>query len=366
MSSNELVRTVGAPAIANMDDLARVSEMFAKSGLFRDSRDAAQAGVKILAGLESGFGAFAAMSGVHVIEGKASIGANLMALAIKRSGKYNYKVLEHTETSCSVEIYERWDGVWQSAGKSGFTIDDAKAAGVRFKDSKNNPTPWAKFPRNMLFARAISNAVRWYCPDCMNVTAYVAEELGATVDGEGDVIQAELVELESAPETPEPVAPTVVTPKPGNTANTQAETPVEETVAPESIGPGRAREMLKALAKLGLTVEKQLALFDRVTKATRDVIGIEPSDLTVDEAKRVMGVAKREAAKPVWEKWQSDEDARTYAAKSETFSSGQELMTGWESVKAQVGKENDGDLGDLYRIWFEFVNERIEAEKKAA
>lgn len=142
--------------------------------------------------------------------------------------------------------------------------------------------------------------------------------------------------------------------------------PVE--VTPEGIGPGRAREMLKALAKLGLTVEKQLALFDRVTKATRDVIGIEPSDLTEDEVKRVMGAAKREAeaAKPVWEKWETDQDARTYAAKSETFSSGQQLMGAWEEAKAQVGKENDGVLDDLYRVWFEFVNARVEQEKADA
>ncbi len=178
-------------------------------------------------------------------------------------------------------------------------------------------------------------------------------------------------EAESAPETPEPVAPTAVTPERENTveaAPVAAETPVQETAIPEGIGPGRAREMLKALAKLGLTVEKQLALFDRVTKATRDVIGIEPSDLTVDEAKRVMGAAKREAeaAKPVWEKWQSDEDARSYGAKSGTFSQGgHTLMLAWDEVKAQVGKVSEGDLSNLYRRWFEFVNARVELDKKA-
>jgi hypothetical protein len=71
-----------APTIQSMDDLARMAEMFAKSGYFKDSKDAAQAGVRILCGIESGFGAFAAMTGVHVIQGKPTFGANLMAVAI--------------------------------------------------------------------------------------------------------------------------------------------------------------------------------------------------------------------------------------------------------------------------------------------
>ena len=49
----------------------------------------------------------------------------------------------------------------------------------------------AKFARNMLFARAISNGARWYCPDLFSGNpVYVPEELGAIVDGEGNVIAA--------------------------------------------------------------------------------------------------------------------------------------------------------------------------------
>ena len=65
--SNELVKAGGAPAVRTMDDLARISKMFAESGLFKDTKDAAQCGIRILAGLEMGFGAFQSMSGVHII-----------------------------------------------------------------------------------------------------------------------------------------------------------------------------------------------------------------------------------------------------------------------------------------------------------
>jgi hypothetical protein len=48
----------------------------------------------------------------------------------------------------------------------------------------------------MLFSRAISNGLRWYCPDALSMTAYTPEELGAQVDGEGNMLA-----LPSAAET---------------------------------------------------------------------------------------------------------------------------------------------------------------------
>lgn len=169
----------GTLAVRNMDDLARMADMLAKSGYFKDAREAAQAGVKVLAGLEMGFGAFASMTGIHLIDGKPSVGANLLAQAVKRSGRYNYRVTRHTDTECSIAFYEHGEKV----GESSFSMDDAKAAGVASRG------PWKAYPKAMLFARALSQGVRWHCPDVLGgTTAYVPEELGAPVDGEGNVI----------------------------------------------------------------------------------------------------------------------------------------------------------------------------------
>lgn len=180
--SNEMVKAAGAPAIRDMQDLTRVADMFAASGFFKDAKDAAQCGVKVLAGLESGFGAFASMTGIHLIQGKPTFGANLMAIAVKRSGRYNYRVLEHTDQICRIAFYERWGSEWQEVGISTFSIEDAKNANLM-----NNPT-WKNYPRNMLYARAMSNGQRWYAPDALGITAYTPEELGASVDGEGNVL----------------------------------------------------------------------------------------------------------------------------------------------------------------------------------
>jgi len=150
----------------------------AASGFFQDSRDAAQAVVKIMAGREMGFGPFAAMTGVYIIQGRPSIGANLMAAAVKKSGRYDYRVVEMTSEKCAIDFFQGKDVL----GRSTFTLDEAKKAGTKNLD---------KFPRNMLFARAMSNGCRWYCPDVFNGAAvYTPEELGANVNEDGEVIES--------------------------------------------------------------------------------------------------------------------------------------------------------------------------------
>jgi hypothetical protein len=170
-------------SIQTVDDLGRIAKMMAASGFFADCKDAAQAGVKIMAGLELGFPAFASLVGIQIIKGKPVMGANLQAAAIKRSGKYNYRVKEHTPVNCSIEFLERFDGKWESCGTSDFSMDDAKAAGLNGGDN------WRKYPKNMLFARAVSNGVRWYCPDLfLGAPVYTPDEFGIPVNEEGEAI----------------------------------------------------------------------------------------------------------------------------------------------------------------------------------
>jgi hypothetical protein len=176
---NELAKTAPRNIIATFDDAERAARAMAGSGFFQDARQANQAIVKILAGQELGFGPFASMTGVAIIQGKPAIGANLQAAAVKRTGKYNYRVIEMTNEACELEFYEGG----QVVGKSRFDMKDAAAAGLSSKDN------WKKFPRNMLFARAISNGIKWYAPDIFNgATVYTPDELGATEDEEGRAI----------------------------------------------------------------------------------------------------------------------------------------------------------------------------------
>lgn len=214
----ELVKyqALSASMIQSMDDAERVATAMAASGFFSDAKGAAQALVKILAGQEMGFGPFAAMDGVHIIQGKPSVGANLMAAAVKRSGRYTYRVISLDDTGCELAFYEGG----QEIGRSTFTTEDAAKAQVGGKDN------WKKFPRNMLFARAMSNGVRWYCPDVFGgATAYTPDELGAIEDVDGHIIDV--------PAKPQPThqdAP-VTTAPPEPEAEPAAQTPPEVQAA---------------------------------------------------------------------------------------------------------------------------------------
>jgi len=145
-------------------DLMTVAKAFTASGYFVDVKSEGQAMVKIMAGQEMGIPPFQAMQGIHIIVGKCVVGAGVMASRVKGSGKYDYSVIEHSEKTCSINFLQ--DG--QIIGNSTFTIEDAKKAGTKNLD---------KFPKNMLFARAISNGVKWYTPDIFTGAVYVPEEL---------------------------------------------------------------------------------------------------------------------------------------------------------------------------------------------
>ena len=183
---NELAVVKRNSVVTTYDEVERAAKAMAASGFFTDTKSISQAIVKIMAGQELGFGPFASMNGVYIIQGRPSFGANMMAAAVKASGRYNYRVIEMSDTKCEIAFFENG----QECGRSSFTLEDAKKAGTKNLD---------KFPRNMLFARAMSNGVRWYCPDVTNgSTVYTPEELGAEVDAEGNVVElpTEVIEAE--------------------------------------------------------------------------------------------------------------------------------------------------------------------------
>ena len=178
---NELV-------VRNELDIMSLGDVLAKSGFFEDSRQAAQAVVKVLAGQELGFGPVASMTGVNIIKGRVALSANLIAAAVKRSGKYNYRVTVHDDKECTIVFFENGEEV----GISSFTASDAKRAQL-------SGANWTKYPRNMLFARAISNGAKFYCPDIFGGPVYTPDELGANVDGyTGEVIDGEFTQSSPA------------------------------------------------------------------------------------------------------------------------------------------------------------------------
>lgn len=176
--SNALAKS--GNAVAAMVDVMPMDALAAnmvKSGFFKDARDVSHAIVKVQAGRELGLPPVASMTGIYIVEGKVTLAATTMAMLIQKSGKYRFHVLKHTDTACEIEFF---CGPL-SLGVSGFTIQDAARAGLAGRG------PWKSYPRNMLYARAMSNGAKMYCPEVLGGPVYSTEEMidaGKTIDGE--------------------------------------------------------------------------------------------------------------------------------------------------------------------------------------
>jgi hypothetical protein len=154
----------------DFEGLLKVGAMLAKSGFFPDAKVEAQAVAKILAGAELGVGPVASLRGIDLINGKLAPNAGLISALIKRRRPaYDFRVIENTNQRCELAFYEHG----REVGRSSFSADDAKTALL----TEGN---WKKFPRNMMFARALTNGARWYCADIFLGGVYVPEELGET------------------------------------------------------------------------------------------------------------------------------------------------------------------------------------------
>ncbi len=170
----------------------RVGGLLAASGYFADAMEMAKAAVKVMAGEELGILPVASMMGIHIIKGKVVLSANLIASRIKAHG-YDYTFEQFDATVCKLDFWSRpEDGKRRLLGKSSFSIQDAVAAGIK-------SDMYSKYPRNMLFSRAISNGARWFTPDIFaGVPVYSPDEFGVVTDHDGEMQHPEPT-IESKP-----------------------------------------------------------------------------------------------------------------------------------------------------------------------
>lgn len=168
--------------IMPVEQILPMAKLFAESGMFTDAKQAAQAFVKIQAGQEIGLAPFASMTGINIILGKPTFGAGVIASCVKGSAKYDFKVKSLTDKECSIDFFEGKEFI----GNSTFTLEDAKKQATKNLD---------KFPKNMLYARAMSNGQKWFCPDVFQMSVYVPEEMPEITEN----ITHEVVEIVQPP-----------------------------------------------------------------------------------------------------------------------------------------------------------------------
>lgn len=147
--------------------LIRWGKVIVASQVFSQFRTPAEVAVAVLAGREQGLRSIESLNSVFFVNGRPTWTANALAGFVKKSRRYDFRVKTRTETTCELVFLQ--DG--QEVGTSVWTLKDAERAGLAGKDV------WRKYPRQMLFARALSEGVRVYCPDLIAGGAYTVGEL---------------------------------------------------------------------------------------------------------------------------------------------------------------------------------------------
>ncbi len=180
--SNQLVPMSEAQTY---DLILKQAEMLAQSKIVpsayrRQSPDIVAAG---LAGRAYGWDVMTALRNFHVIEGTASLKPEAMLGLVRQVG--HSVTIEVTDTHATATGKRADTG---DTHVSTFTMKDAEAAGLAKKRN------WAQYRSAMLTWRAVSQLCRVLFPDVVLGAGYVPEEIGASVDQSGDVIDAEIME----------------------------------------------------------------------------------------------------------------------------------------------------------------------------
>jgi hypothetical protein len=181
---SNLVRLVEQPTL-DLSSVLDLAKVFVQSGYFDGVKSISQAAVKIMAGREFGIGPFASMQGVYIVGGRPAFMAQLLAAKIKNSGRYDYRIVEFPEDHCTIDFFERG----RKVGTESFSIKDARRQATKNME---------KFPRNMLFARALSNGARFHCAGIFGgAPAYVPEDFGMEQRADGGYDETDVIDPES-------------------------------------------------------------------------------------------------------------------------------------------------------------------------
>lgn len=121
----------------------------------------------VLTGRALGLDDMHALRSIHVVDGRATLGAELMVSLVRRAGHSISGEMGAESATAKGRRSDTGDEMSVT-----WTIEDAKRAGLAGKQN------WAKYPGSMLWARAVSQLVRMLFPDALLGLAYTPEEMG--------------------------------------------------------------------------------------------------------------------------------------------------------------------------------------------
>ena len=172
------------------------------SGYFKNIESVGQAITKIKLGQSIGLEPVEALQYLHIFnsgEGKYErtnivLGYPAVGAKIQRSGRYHFAVKAQTDAVCEIEFYRiLGGGELRSLGVSRFTIEQATRAGLVSRGGDRGP--WRTYPETMLYARALTNGAKRFCPEVLAGAGVYTEE--PYIEGEARTVEPETVEVEA-------------------------------------------------------------------------------------------------------------------------------------------------------------------------
>src|SRR3972149_3015217 len=177
---NDLIIKDNTMDVSTWNIMVSQAEMLVKSGFLPKAINTPEKALAIaLKGRELGLPMMQSISSIHIIDGKPTISAELMAALVHQ--RIQGAVLRCVETNDRIATYEAGrpnDKIL----KMSFTWEEAQQAGVTGKDN------WRKYPAAMLRARCCSAICRIVFPDAI-MGVYTPDELGAITTEEGEIVE---------------------------------------------------------------------------------------------------------------------------------------------------------------------------------
>lgn len=134
----------------------------------------------IAMGRDLGLNAALSLQLIHIIGGKPALSAGARATFLAQAG-YSWRPVVHTDKQCTLRFWDKTGPMTDVDGKPldvTITIEDAERAGwVQNSRGSSKVGNYDKVPKNMLFARVISNFHRWYAPHVVGAQVYDAGEI---------------------------------------------------------------------------------------------------------------------------------------------------------------------------------------------
>jgi hypothetical protein len=202
---------------------------------------------------------------IHVVEGKPSASAELIAANVRRAG--HRLRIKATNEAATVQIVRADDP--EFVYEVTWTMADAKRAGLAGKQV------WQAYPQSMLRSRAVTECARTACPEALYGVIYATEEVQ-------DITTTEAPRRQSAADvlgTSETAA--------------QATRPAEPAPNPDAPTTAQTRALWAALNDAGISEDRAQRLSWMSSHVGREIA--TSKDLTAAEVSQLIDTAKANA-----------------------------------------------------------------------